>query len=90
MKMKAIHNHSRCRLVVRGGCVKLVKDNENESNSQHPHRADMPKTCCVKLVKDNENESNSQLIHDADALRVSCVKLVKDNENESNSQLNLT
>ena len=34
MKMKAIHNCHRVTLLVDVGCVKLVKDNENESNSQ--------------------------------------------------------
>ena len=43
-------------------CVKLVKDNENESNSQ-PFRSRLTlSSSCVKLVKDNENESNSQLV----------------------------
>ena len=41
-------------------CVKLVKDNENESNSQHRVGIFPSDPGCVKLVKDNENESNSQ------------------------------
>ena len=45
------------------GCVKLVKDNENESNSQLLSRRMREAKRCVKLVKDNENESNSQLQH---------------------------
>ena len=42
--------------------MKLVKDNENESNSQHVHMLPYMPLCCVKLVKDNENESNSQRV----------------------------
>ena len=40
--------------------MKLVKDNENESNSQHKALDVVDGLGCVKLVKDNENESNSQ------------------------------
>ena len=66
--------------------MKLVKDNENESNSQLlPHGA-CAASRCVKLVKDNENESNSQQAMHTGRLHHRCVKLVKDNENESNSQ----
>ena len=46
-------------------CVKLVKDNENESNSQPVALGDAGSPGCVKLVKDNENESNSQPYHTA-------------------------
>ena len=69
--------------------MKLVKDNENESNSQLKTVMLTVPPCCVKLVKDNENESNSQLVETMWKLLESCVKLVKDNENESNSQLSL-
>ena len=55
------------------GCVKLVKDNENESNSQHCKKCYVDSKSCVKLVKDNENESNSQPTQDADLL---CVEVV--------------
>ena len=68
-------------------CVKLVKDNENESNSQLRIVSSAISIGCVKLVKDNENESNSQLIVSPRNGKIGCVKLVKDNENESNSQL---
>ena len=40
--------------------MKLVKDNENESNSQQGCVKVDNGVRCVKLVKDNENESNSQ------------------------------
>ena len=66
--------------------MKLVKDNENESNSQPAFVAFVAAACCVKLVKDNENESNSQLSAVLLMVVPRCVKLVKDNENESNSQ----
>ena len=62
MKMKAIHNcrdeHDNDSI----RCVKLVKDNENESNSQHIGNRTLIRSSCVKLVKDNENESNSQRV----------------------------
>ena len=41
-------------------CVKLVKDNDNESNSQRSQGKVVDTGSCVKLVKDNDNESNSQ------------------------------
>ena len=66
--------------------MKLVKDNENESNSQHSSVSVVGYLSCVKLVKDNENESNSQLLPHGACAASRCVKLVKDNENESNSQ----
>ena len=69
--------------------MKLVKDNENESNSQLALAKGAAAESCVKLVKDNENESNSQLLKYDTAWHKGCVKLVKDNENESNSQLNI-
>ena len=40
--------------------MKLVKDNDNESNSQQGERWIRESHRCVKLVKDNDNESNSQ------------------------------
>ena len=67
-------------------CVKLVKDNENESNSQLIFKLPIILVSCVKLVKDNENESNSQQLRSIAGCCISCVGLVKDNENESNSQ----
>ena len=60
--MKAIHNCRRQTIFVDKRCVKLVKDNENESNSQQAECDEDDEYCCVKLVKDNENESNSQPI----------------------------
>ena len=69
--------------------MKLVKDNENESNSQLGAWVGAGAGCCVKLVKDNENESNSQHHGSMGQKLGRCVKLVKDNENESNSQLNI-
>ena len=69
--------------------MKLVKDNENESNSQLIFKLPLILVSCVKLVKDNENESNSQHHGSMGQKLGRCVKLVKDNENESNSQLNI-
>ena len=66
--------------------MKLVKDNENESNSQRSLEYEIQTHRCVKLVKDNENESNSQQLRSIAGCCISCVGLVKDNENESNSQ----
>ena len=66
--------------------MKLVKDNENESNSQLQDDRQLLSLRCVKLVKDNENESNSQQLRSIAGCCISCVGLVKDNENESNSQ----
>ena len=66
--------------------MKLVKDNENESNSQPSWFVPPTGASCVKLVKDNESESNSQQAMHTGRLHHRCVKLVKDNENESNSQ----
>ena len=60
MKMKAIHNLNVAERCVTERCVKLVKDNENESNSQRVGVMPDETERCVKLVKDNENESNSQ------------------------------
>ena len=86
MKMKAIHNSLGYKIDLLDRCVKLVKDNENESNSQLANRGSSLNVRCVKLVKDNENESNSQPSSRSSSRWVRCVKLVKDNENESNSQ----
>ena len=84
--MKAIHNLGDMVGWYDTCCVKLVKDNENESNSQPSQRGCFRPSGCVKLVKDNENESNSQQLRSIAGCCISCVGLVKDNENESNSQ----
>ena len=52
--------------------MKLVKDNENESNSQPVSMPIQIMSSCVKLVKDNENESNSQRV-ESDATNVIAV-----------------
>ena len=61
MIMKAIHNKDHSRDRKRGGCDWSVKDNDNESNSQHSTASMRICVCCDWSVKDNDNESNSQL-----------------------------
>ena len=46
----------------RRSCDWSVKDNDNESNSQHTSLTLLPGMGCDWSVKDNDNESNSQLL----------------------------
>ena len=72
MKMKAIHNIGLLRSVVLS-TVYDVKDNENESNSQHlPIPLIFFST--VYDVKDNENESNSQPLVSMRGMVVNCLR----------------
>ena len=64
MIMKAIHNKCRSRIYNVESCDWSVKDNDNESNSQHLKMSKVIAMCCDWSVKDNDNESNSQPVAD--------------------------